>query len=156
MRIALALLAAEAPAPARLAELAALLDTELIIACAGPRTAWGSASSVRPLQAGADHPLALLHAALLLARAEALVALAGEDPLPPAALLRALATHPARGNVLLPARAPLRPLPGRYRRGCLGALRRALLEGERDLGAVVRSLHATIVDEHALGAGTPS
>lgn len=146
MPLALTLLARSAPAPAQLAALRALgeaVAVEVILACADRRLA-STVAAVRPLTG--EGPVALLHAALIAARGDPLVAFDADQPLPPVELVRALASHPARGNVLLVESEPLRALPGRYRRGCLGALRRALLEGERDLLAVTRALHATIVE----------
>jgi molybdopterin-guanine dinucleotide biosynthesis protein A len=79
-----------------------------------------------------------LHAALSVARADAVLAI---DASRPCAIdvLRQLTEHPSGSNVLLAA--PFSGLPGRYRRGCLAALRRALLE-RRDLSAILGELHA--------------
>lgn len=148
MPLALTLLARSAPAPAQLAALRALgeaVEVELILACADRRLP-ATVATVRPLAPGEESPVALLHAALVAARGEPLVALDADQPLPPPELVRALASHPARCNVLLVAGDPPRALPGRYRRACLGALRRALCAGERDLLAVTRALHATLAE----------
>jgi len=142
----IALLCDEPPGTALLDAFSALPAAERIVSCAasGPLPARGELAWVRPLL-GARGPVALLHAALLAARSEPLIALDARAPLPSPELLLELAQHRARGNLLLLDREPRAPCPGRYRRGCLRPLRAALARDEQDLLAVARALHATLV-----------
>jgi molybdopterin-guanine dinucleotide biosynthesis protein A len=78
-----------------------------------------------------------LHAALCVAREDAMLAIDASHPCA-VEQLRRLAEHPSGSNVLVAGRSGL---PGRYRRGCRAALRRALLAG-RDLDAILGELHA--------------
>jgi molybdopterin-guanine dinucleotide biosynthesis protein A len=78
-----------------------------------------------------------LHAALSVASADGLLALEGGQGCA-VDVLRQLAEHPSGSNALLAAPSGL---PGRYRRGCLAALRRALAD-RRALSAILGDLHA--------------
>jgi hypothetical protein len=90
--------------------------------------------------------LGSLHAALCVARHDAVLALDGGQP-PAVDLLRRLAEDPSGSNALVVDRRASSEsasgLPGRYRRGCLGTLRRALRERRFDLGAILVDLHAS-------------
>jgi len=90
-----------------------------------------------------------LHAALAVARSPELLAVAAARPVSLEALRR-LAAAPAAGNVLLLEDAPL---PGRYRRGCLGPLTRALAAGEGELAVLARVLHASRLRVRPSGGG---
>ena len=89
--------------------------------------------------------LGSLHAALSVARADAVLALQASRPCE-ADVLRRLAEHSGGSNALLAA--PPSGLPGRYRRGCLAALRRALME-RRELSAILGELHAAHLGDGA-------
>jgi molybdopterin-guanine dinucleotide biosynthesis protein A len=89
-------------------------------------------------------PLAGLHAALLTARHDTLLAVSGGQPLPPPETLLQLITHPSQGNaVVFEAAGQPVPFPGRYRRGCLRALRRALREGRVAVLPLLHELRCT-------------
>jgi molybdopterin-guanine dinucleotide biosynthesis protein A len=151
MRTSFALLCSDPPRPTRLEELASLEAAELLVVSGSSRLPLLPAPLrlVRPLlrTGGA---IGLLHAALLAARGEALVAIDGDGATVSPALLRGLAAHPARGNLLLVAGPTSGPLPGRYRRGCLRALRGALRRGEEDLFALTAKIPASLVGEDEL------
>jgi molybdopterin-guanine dinucleotide biosynthesis protein A len=81
-----------------------------------------------------------LHAALLVARADTVLAVA-VDPSPRLDLLQRLVEHDSAARALVLPASPPRLWPGRYRRGCLKALRRGRVEPAR----LLRELHAAIL-----------
>lgn len=130
---------------ARLDEVRAICDELLLCApTVLPELLRGGLPVVAARVAGSG-PLGSLHAALCVARHDAVLAFDGGQPAA-VDLLRRLAEDPSGSNALVVARrtssGSAAGLPGRYRRGCLGALRRALRDRRFDLEAILRELHA--------------
>ncbi len=87
---------------------------------------------------------ATLQSALLACPSSMLLALDASRPSPPIAALQRLKADPRPGNALVfESSGELQLLPGRFRRGCLGPLGRALRAGEISLPALLGLLRAS-------------
>lgn len=88
--------------------------------------------------------LSVLQSALLGSSSAMLLAVDASQHPPPLASLQRLADDPRPGNALVfGSPDDLQPLPGRFRRGCLVPLGRALRAGERSFPALLRRLSAS-------------
>jgi molybdopterin-guanine dinucleotide biosynthesis protein A len=109
----------------------------------------------------AGEALSCLHASLIMAEANHVVAVSCDEPLPSPELLQELAHHRSRSPILVlqpEAGGALRPFPGRYSRLCVGSLRRALCGGQTDLATVISQLKPAKLESqvaaHLLLAGS--
>jgi hypothetical protein len=120
--------------------LVAAPSLEPLLLGAGPAPLFSRArlvASVRP-ETGL---LGALQSALLAGASATLLALDAAHPPPAAAILRRLLLDPRPGQALVYRReGALHPLPGRFRRGCLGPISRALALRERELLPFLRRL----------------
>lgn len=94
-----------------------------------------------------------LHSALITAHPDnwGVVAIQAYDPLPPIDLLNFLAQHPSQAKILIAeVQGQLQPFPGRYQKGCIKPLRRALLDGHFDLLEILPALHPSRLLEEEL------
>ncbi|HUD72703.1 MAG TPA: molybdenum cofactor guanylyltransferase [Dongiaceae bacterium] len=81
------------------------------------------------------------------------VALACDLPLVPPALLRDLAAQPGTWDAAVPrAGGVLQVMAAAYRGGCLGAIDRALLRGDRSLVGWLDDVDLRVLDEGALAS----
>ena len=101
---------------------------------------------------GPGGPLPALRRGLAACGPDALaVALACDLPLVPPALLRSLASLPGAWDAAVPRAAGiLQVMAAAYRTGCLGAIDRALLRGDRSLHHWLGEVEVRVIEEAAL------